>query len=123
MELNLQGDSMNLKKAEEYYTQVGARNADAIKDYLDSEVVFKGPLGAHKGKEAVIEATRNFMNTFKSLIIRAKLGAGDQAMIVYEVDIPNVSPTFMGTSLLTFKEGKIVNIELFFDGSRFTKKA
>ena len=112
---------MNLKQAEEYYTWVGERNVEKIKDYLHEDVEFYGPLATHKGIDAVVNATRNFMNTFKSLSIRAKLGAGDQAMIVYDVDIPEISPTFMGTSLLTFREGKISKIELYFDGSRFKK--
>jgi len=59
---------------------------------------------------------------FKSLKIRAKFGAGEQAMIVYDVDIPGIMEAFPGASLLNFRDGQIVRIELFYDGSHFAEK-
>lgn len=111
----------NMARAERYYILVGEKNAEAINEFLHPEVEFFGPLAAHKGREAVVEATRGFMNAFKTLVIRKKFGAGDQAMIVYDSDIPGISSSFPGASLLTFREGLIVKIELFFDGSLFKK--
>lgn len=110
-----------LKRAEEYYTLVKERNIEGVRERLHPDVELKGPLASHKGKEAVVEATRSFMNTFRSLTIRTKIGSGEQAMIIYDVDVPEVSPSFFGASHLTFKEGLIVKIELYFDGSRFIK--
>jgi hypothetical protein len=109
-------------RGEEYYQQVAQKNPESIKKYLHPEVEFYGPLATLKGKEAVLEATRNFMNAFTSLTIRTKFCAGDQAMIVYNSDIPGIAKDFPGASLLTFREGLIVKIELFYDGSRFTEK-
>ena len=43
-------------------------------------------------------------------------------MIVYDVDIPGIAKSFPGASLLSFRDGLIVRIELFFDGSRFVEK-
>lgn len=113
----------NLERAEEYYKWIGEKNKEDIKKYLDSDVEFYGPLSTLKGREVVLEATGNFMNTFKSLEIRTKFGAGDQAMIVYDVDIPDISKNFPGASLLTFRNSLIVKIELFFDASHFVKRA
>ncbi len=108
-------------RADEYYTLVGEKNAEGIKKYFDPEVQFQSPLATLKGKDAVIEATCNFMHSFKSLKIRAKFGAGDQAMIVYDTDIPGIAKSFPGASLLTFRDGLIIKIELFFDASRFVE--
>lgn len=108
--------------AVEYYKLVGEKNAEGIKDYLHSNVELYSPLSTLKSKEAVIEATSNFMKVFKSLKIRAKFGAEDQAMIVYDTDIPGIAKSFPGASLLSFREGLIIRIELFYDGSRFAEK-
>jgi len=111
-----------VKKAEEYYTLVAKRDIEGIKGYLHPDVEFKGPLVSLKGREAVLDATKNFMNTFKSLTVRAKIGSDNQAMIVYDVDVPCISPSFFGASHLSFQDGLIRKIELYFDGSRFEKK-
>jgi hypothetical protein len=112
----------NIERAEEYYKLVGEKNIEGIKKYLRQDVEFYGPLATLKGKEAVIEATSNFMKAFKSLAIRAKFGAGDQAMIVYDIDMPGIAKDFPGASLLSFQDGMISKIELFYDGSRFVER-
>jgi len=108
--------------AEEYYKLVGEKNVEGIKKYLYSDVEFYSPFAILKGREAVIGATSNFMNVFKSLTVRAKLDGEDQAMIVYDLDIPGIAKNFPGASLLSFRDGLIVKIELFYDGSRFAEK-
>lgn len=115
-------EKSNVALAETYYRLVAEKNIDGIKNYLDPQVEFYGPLATLKGKEAVLGATNNFMKSFKSLAIRAKFEAGDQAMIVYDVDIPGIAKDFPGASLLTFREGMIIRIQLFYDGSRFAEK-
>jgi len=108
--------------AEEYYTLVGAKNLEGIKNYLHPDVELLGPLGHLKGKEAVVKATGEYMNLFGSLTIRSKFGAEDQAMIVYEADIPGIAKGFPAAVLLSFRDGLIVKSELFFDGSRFIQR-
>ena len=112
----------NIALAEEYYNKVGEKNAEAIQNYLHPDVEFRGPLATLKGREAVLEATTNFMNMIKALKIRAKFGAADGAMIVYDIDIPGVATDFPGASMLTIRDEKIVKIELFYDGSQFVEK-
>lgn len=111
------------EKAAEYYTQVGAKNIEGVKKFLDPNVEFTGPLATLKGRDAVVTANRHFMDSFNSLTIRAKFGEGDQAMIVYNVDIPGISNEFPGAALLTFREGMIVKIQLFYDGAPFAELA
>lgn len=112
----------NAKRAEEYYTFVGTKNIEGVKRYLHPNVELYGPLATLKGKEAVVQATSNYMNMITSLSIQAKFGAGDQAMIVYNVDIPGITNDFPGATLLNFRDGLIVRVQLFYDGSRFLKK-
>lgn len=112
----------NAMHAEEYYKLIGEKNVEGLKKYLDAEVEFISPLATLKGKEAVAEATGNFMKAFKTLKIRAKFGSRDQAIIVYDVDMPGVANNFPGTSLLTFRNNLIVRIELFHDASHFAKE-
>ncbi len=108
--------------AEEYYKLVGEKNLEGIKNYLHHDVELHGPVGNLKGKEAVIKATSEYMNLFESLAIRSKFGAGDQAMIVYAVDIPGIAKGFPAAVLLSFRDGLIVKSELFYDGSRFMQR-
>ena len=112
----------NVARAQAYYTLVGQKNAEGIKEYLHPDVTFSGPLSTAQGKEAVIKATSGFMTAFKTLSIRSKFGSGDQAVIIYDTDIPGISNNFPGVSLLTFKDGLIIKIELFFDASLFRAK-
>lgn len=112
--------SDSLAKATEYYTLIGDKNAEALLGFLDPEVTLKSPLSSLRGRDAVVAAIRNFMNTFRTLTIRTKFGSGDQAIVIYDTDIPGVAVNFPATSLLTFSKGLIVSIELFFDGSHFT---
>lgn len=109
-------------RAEKYYKLIGEKKAEEIREYLDPDVEFCAPLGTVKGREGVIKATFNFMNSFESLTVKAKFGSEDQAMIVYEVNIPGISKDFPGASWLTFRNGKIVRIQLFYDGSRVSQK-
>lgn len=109
-------------QAEKYYTLVGEKNIEGVKQYLHPDIEFSGPLATLKGQEAVIQATSNFMKSFESLKIRAKFGSDNQAMVVYNTDIPGVAKDFPGASLLTFRDDQIIKIELFYDGSQFLKK-
>lgn len=111
-----------VEQAEKYYTLIGEKKIEEIKDLLDPEVEFIGPLATMHGKNAVVDATGKFMEMFRSLEIRAKFGNGHQAVIIYDVDIPGMTEKFPGASFLKFRNGKIVGIELFYDGSRFIEK-
>lgn len=115
MEINYEG------KGKEYYTLISNKNQD-YQNYLHPDVELYGPLANLKGKEAVITSTGNFMKVFHSLKIRSSFGSDRQAVLVYDVDIPGISAHFPGVSLLTFEEGLIVRIELFYDGTPFSPK-
>ena len=108
--------------AEAYYRLVGEKQIEAIESFLHPEVEFYGPLANLRGREAVMQATSRFMEFFTSLRIRAKFAAEEQAMVVYDTDLPGISGSFPGASLLSFRKELIFRIELFYDGSRFSEK-
>ncbi len=112
----------HVARAEEYYNLVGEKNIEGVKKYLHPDVEFNSPMATLKGKEAVVQATTNYMKIFNSLTIRAKFGAQEQAMIVYDVDIPGIRKDFPGAVLLTFCDVQIIKVELFFDSAAFQEK-
>lgn len=102
-----------------YYTFLGKKNITELQKYLHEEVEFEGPLAKLKGKDAVIQANSNFMKMFNTLSIKTTFQSKDQAMVVYELDIPGVSDHFPGASLLTIQNGLIAKIQLFYDARPF----
>ncbi|MEI8124265.1 MAG: nuclear transport factor 2 family protein [Parachlamydiaceae bacterium] len=98
-----------------YYTALGEKDIALVAKYLHPEIQFTDPQEKVIGKEAVLKAAKGFTGIFKTLTIRAKFGSEDQAMIVYEVEIPGLTKKLHAASLLSFREGLISQIELFYD--------
>jgi hypothetical protein len=111
-----------LSIGEAYYTAVGKKNVVEIEKYLHPDVNLIGPLASISGRPAILEATKHFTALFTALTIRAKFGSENQAMIVYDLDIPGPIGKFPGASLMTFQDGKIIKIQLFYDGRPFERK-
>lgn len=98
-----------------YYTALGEKNIEAVKKYLHPDIQFSDPQETVMGREAVLKAAKGFTAIFKTLTIRAKFGSEDQAMIVYDVNIPGLAKDLLAASLLSFQGGLISKIELFYD--------
>ncbi|MBA3816082.1 MAG: nuclear transport factor 2 family protein [Parachlamydiaceae bacterium] len=105
-----------------YYTALGEKNIEAVKKYLHPDIQFTDPQEKVIGREAVLNAAKVFMGIFKTLTIRAKFESEDQAMIVYDVEIPGLSKNLHAASLLSFQEGLISKIELFYDSRGLGKQ-
>lgn len=102
-----------------YYTALGKKNLEEVEQYLHPDIQFMDPQEKVIGKGAVLKAAKGFAGIFKTLTIRAKFGSEDQAMIVYDVEIPNFSKNLRAASLLSFQEGLISKIELIYDTQPF----
>ncbi len=74
------------------------------------------------GKEAVVEAAKNFAMFFKNLTISEKFSSNDKVMLALEFDCPEPIGIFRGASLLSFNDGLISRIELFYDARLFVSK-
>lgn len=104
-----------------YYKALGEKNIEKVSKYLHPDIRFTDPQETVIGKESVLKAAQGFARIFKTLTIRAPFGSEDQAMIVYEVEIPGLSKKLQAASLLSFKEGLISKIELFYDSKGLGK--
>lgn len=98
-----------------YYTALGEKNIERVKEYLHRDIQFTDPQEKVVGREAVLKAAQGFTGIFKTLTIRAQFGSEDQAMIVYEVEIPGLPKKLKAASLLSFQDGLISKIELIYD--------
>jgi hypothetical protein len=105
----------NISIAEAYYTAIREKNKDSVSKYLHSDIHFKGPMAEAGGKEPVLKIIQNFSNAILDLNIRAKFESGNQAMLAYDVSFPEPVGMVRGAVLMTFQEGLISTIELFYD--------
>ncbi len=116
---------MSTKKniAVAYYTALGRKNLNEVRGFLHPDIQFSDPQETVIGKEAVFKAAERFSAIFKTITIHAKFDSEDQAMIVYDVEIPAINKNLRAASLLSFEGDLISKIELIYDmGSLMTKK-
>ena len=104
-----------------YYTALGEKNLQEVKKYLHPDIQFTDPQEKVIGKGAVLKAAEGFTGIFKTLTIHAKFGSTDQAMIVYDVEIPGFARNLRAASLLSFKDGLISKIDLIYDTRCFVE--
>jgi len=105
--------------AETFYKAFAEKNIESLAKHLHDDVELISPLSTLKGKQAYLEAAKNFSAFFKTLTIRTTFGKEDQALVVYDVDCPAPIGKTAAASLLTFQEGLITRVELFHDTSPF----
>ncbi|HUD01973.1 MAG TPA: nuclear transport factor 2 family protein [Rhabdochlamydiaceae bacterium] len=105
----------NVAIAENYYTAWGEKDVARMEKFLHPNAQLITPLEETVvlGKEAILEKLKKGATFFKTLTIRAKLGSGNQTMLVIDLDFPMGS--LRTASHMTFHEGLITRIELFFD--------
>ena len=111
-----------LSRAERYYQLLGEKNSEEISKLLHPQATFRSALASLKGKEAVMEAISNFMHMLSELNVRTIMEKGDQAIAVYEITVPGCVEDFPAAALLTFDDGLIRSLELFYDTLPFVQK-
>lgn len=112
----------NVAVAEAYYTAMAKKDAAGMEKCLHAQAQLKGPVAQWKGKSEVIEAAKKLFPVLKALTIRAKFGAGDQTVIIFDLDLIPPLGNVPSASFMTFQDGLIAKIELFFDARPFEKK-
>lgn len=112
----------NLASAEAYYKAMNNKDLSGVAQCLHPDVQFIGPLAETKGKEALLEAVKGFMPLFNSLTVHAKFSSGNQVMLSYYVDFPAPIGIFRAAALMTFENGLISCLELFYDARPFEEK-
>lgn len=112
----------NVASAVAYYQAMSNKNITFLENSLHPQVRLIGPMAELTGKEAVLNAVKNFLPLFSKLTIRAQFGNGERVMLAYDLDCPAPIGLFRGAALLTFKDGLIIGYELFYDASPFLQK-
>lgn len=110
----------NIAVAEIYYTAWGEKDIARMERFLHPNVQLITPLEETVivGKEAILERLKKGAAFFKALKIRAKFGSGNQTLLVIDLEYPAPMGNLRSASLMTFQEGLISKIELFFDTSQ-----
>ena len=111
----------NIVSAEAYYQAMNDKNLAGVAGYLHSDVEFVSPMANLSGKEAVLEAAKRFVSLIKGIRVRAKFGSELQAILAYDADFGEPIGTCHTAVLMTFEDGLIARIELFFDARPFEK--
>jgi hypothetical protein len=109
----------NIEIAETFYTLMGKKDIGSLEQYVHPDIHFIAPLGEAKGNEAYLEKTKFFMDILKTLSIRSIFESGDQVMFAYNVDFPEPFGVVRSAALMTFDEGLIKKVELFYDARPF----
>lgn len=95
------------------------KSIEAMGKCLHPDIQFIAPLKKLQGKEAYLEAAKEFTSSFKNMTIRAIFGEGDQAVVVYDVEYPAPIDKVPTAALLAFHTSLISRIELFYDTRPF----
>lgn len=111
----------NVAIAQTFYTAFGAKDVESMEKYLHPDVQLITPLSKLQGKEAYLEAVKNFAAFFKALTIRATFGEGDQVVVVYDLECSAPIGKVPGVALMTLSEGLIIRNELIHDTSPWNK--
>ncbi len=111
----------NMEIAETFYTLMGKKDISSLEKYVHPDIHFIAPLGEAKGKDAYLEKTKFFMDNLKTVSIRSIFGSGDQVMFAYTVDFPEPFGSVRSAALMTFDEGLVKKVELFYDARPFVK--
>lgn len=112
----------NMEIAKSYYTAIGQKNIQEVERYLHPHVHVISPLIEKNGKKAALEALKGFIAAFNTLTIRTAFSSHDQAMLAVNVEYPAPIGNLRTASLISFQDGLIVKVELFFDGRPFEQR-
>jgi hypothetical protein len=115
-------NTVPIQIAKIYYQAMGDKDVARIEPYLHSQVELISPLAHVTGKEAFMQAIERFSGFLNTLTIRTAFGSGDQTVVIYDTDFPMPIGTVSSASLMTFSNGLIIKVELFFDARPFDKK-
>ncbi len=109
----------NVNTAQAYYEAIRGKDIAGVERRLHPNVQFLGPLAEVSGKEAVRQTVERFAAMVRGLQIRAAFGSGDQAMLAYDVDFGAPIGLCRAAVLMTFQDGLIARLELFYDAVPF----
>ena len=110
--------------ADAYLNSWSRKDPDGIAATLHPDVTFKGPVaGEISGREAVVAGFARMLPLVQALHVRAKFSDGHQVMCAEDFVCREPIGSVRTAELLTFEDGLIRSIELFFDARPFEAAA
>lgn len=113
-------ETKNLAMAEAYYLAMASGDTDEMGSYLQVDVKYFDPLWPLEGKDQVMKAAKNLSAAVDKINVGAKFSLNDQVMLVHELIFkvtsnPETEKPLNTAVLMTFGDGLIKQIELFYD--------
>jgi ketosteroid isomerase-like protein len=105
--------------AARYIELAGEKKYDAVAHILAPDVSFKGPFVTLNSAEAFIGALRRLAPVWERNVVRTAFADGDQACVIYDFVTNTEAGALPCIELLSFRDGRIKSIELFFDRASF----
>ena len=105
----------NIISAQAYYQTMNNKNLSGMAKHLHPDAQLIGPMSETRGKEAILDAAKGFMASFKTLTIRTAFGSDNQVVLIYNLECPAPIGIIRAAALMTFKDGLIIRNELFYD--------
>lgn len=115
-------DNKTVSITREFYTLMSEKKITSLSKYLHQDIHFITPLATLNGKEAYIEAAKKFALAFKTLTIHTIFGSENEAVMIYDVELPAPIGKFRAAAILTFENFLIKELELIYDGRLVEKK-
>ncbi len=102
-----------------YIEAVGNKNFAAVEALLASDVAFKGPFMQLNSAAEFVGALRRLASILERNDVRYVFADDERACIVYDFVTSTESGSIPTIEVLTFRDGKIAGVELFFDRMQF----
>ena len=109
----------NIEAALAYYKAMNERNFTQVATYLDPNIQFTTPLAELSGNDAVLGAIKGFMSVAKKVTIKEEFSSGDKVVLIYEVEFPAPIGIVPSVTHMTFHNGLITRIRLYYDARPF----
>ncbi len=75
-----------LDSALAYYKSMSEKNIPELEQYLHPDVQVISPLATVTGIPSVLEASKGFVQIFKSLTVQAQFSSNNQVMLLLDLD-------------------------------------
>jgi hypothetical protein len=113
------GSDKNLKTAEAYLAAWQKKDLAGIGEHLHADVHFKGPMSETTGKDAFLAAAQRIFPPLQSLTVRHTFASGGAVAAIYDFNCAAPIGVCRTAELITFQDGLISGVELFFDARPF----
>lgn len=108
-------DNKTVARTREFYTLMSEKKITPLANYLHQDIHFITPLATLSGKEAYLQAARKFASAFNTVTIHTIFGSENQAVMIYDVELPAPIGKFRAAAILTFENSLIRELELIYD--------